>query len=61
MTRYLLLVLGLTVAILVIVRLTQQPLASGFDKPMPCYEDEAYIWVDAPTKAQCVPLDNLGE
>lgn len=28
-------------------------------KPMPCEEDEAYVWVDAPHTAKCVALDDL--
>lgn len=25
----------------------------------PCEEDEALVWLDAPTKSICIPLDNI--
>ncbi len=32
---------------------------SSDTKPMPCHEDEALVWLDAPTTAHCVNLEEL--
>ena len=28
-------------------------------RPMPCYEDQAMVWVDTPNTVTCVNLDDL--
>lgn len=30
-----------------------------YAEPMPCHEDEAYVWTDAPDRAICIALDNM--
>lgn len=33
--------------------------STTFSRPMPCQEDEVYVWVDAPSLARCVNWDDV--
>ena len=33
--------------------------ANTLQRPMPCQEDEVYVWLNARTKATCVTLDDF--
>jgi len=51
----------LTAALVSALRITQQPLSADFDrKPMPCAEDEAQVWTDAPYTVRCIAIDDMG-
>lgn len=56
---YLALAIGSLVALGIGLGVLGQRIASTEPRPMPCYEDQALVWIDAPHTARCVNLDDL--
>ena len=57
--RYFYLAIASLVALGISLGVLGSRIAASVEPPMPCHEDEALIWVDAPHTAGCVPLDML--
>ena len=54
------LAVGSLVALGIGVGILASNIAHASTKPMPCEEDAAYVWRDAPHTAVCIALDDLG-
>ena len=59
MDRYLLLAVGSLVGLGIGIGVLGQRISTAGNPPMPCREDEAMIWVDAPHTVRCAPIDDL--